>query len=137
MTTKTEALTTEQISILRHTRDRAAGGRYCGDSPAMQALVAVGLMESLGRVSWVPDEYFGLTAAGRRMLKTIEAFEAANTDDPFEHRLHSLVVQYELADDDAKREIEQEMLRETEPLDDHPFWFDYPCLCASCRAYGE
>jgi hypothetical protein len=64
-----DALTAEQVSILEHTANRAAGGRYCGDSPAMQGLVAAGLMESLGRTSWCPDEFFGLTPAGRQRLR--------------------------------------------------------------------
>lgn len=62
----------KQIEILDHTAHRAAGGRYCGNSPDMQALVAAGLMASCGKVAWCPDEYFRMTPAGR------EAFLAAN-----------------------------------------------------------
>jgi hypothetical protein len=39
--------TPKHIEILKHTRDRAAGGFFCGDSPEMQELVAEGLMVSL------------------------------------------------------------------------------------------
>ncbi len=72
---ETAALTAEQISILRHTRDRAANGNYCGDSEDMQALVDAGLMEFAGRVPGVPDDYFRMTPAGKRMLQTIETSE--------------------------------------------------------------
>ena len=62
-------LTAEQRAILDHTANKAAGGRYCGDSPDMQKLVELGLMESAGRLSFVPDEYFRLTSAGRRWME--------------------------------------------------------------------
>lgn len=65
--------TNEHIGIMRHTRDRAAGGFYCGDSPAMQELVQAGFMECAGRKSFVPDPYFKLTHAGRLALRTCEA----------------------------------------------------------------
>lgn len=58
-------LTREQWSILDHTINRAARGIFCGDSEDMQALVAAGLMQFAGRVSWVPDPYFRITDAGR------------------------------------------------------------------------
>lgn len=60
-------LNREQIGILDHTLHRAAGGLYCGDGKDMQALVAAGLMVSAGRKSFVPDEYFRITEAGRRV----------------------------------------------------------------------
>jgi hypothetical protein len=63
-------LTKEHIEIMRHTRDRAAGGYYCGDSPAMQELVAEGLMSYAGRKSFVPDPYFQLSQKGREALRT-------------------------------------------------------------------
>ena len=62
-------LTSEQLDILRHTQHHAVGKRYCGDSPAMQALVALGLMRSLGKVSWCPDEYFTITTGGVEALR--------------------------------------------------------------------
>ena len=64
-------LNREQIEILNHTDKRAAGGLYCGDSPDMQALVSAGLMESAGRKSFVPEEYFRMTSKGRDALKEI------------------------------------------------------------------
>ena len=73
------ALTKEQIAILEHTRNRAAGGYYCGDSPAMQQLVAAGLMVFAGRKSFVPDDYFQMTGAGREALKS--ANPTVYTDD--------------------------------------------------------
>jgi hypothetical protein len=55
----------EELGILDHTLHRAANGPCCGDSPAMQRLVAAGLMEPAGRKSCVPDPYFRVTSAGR------------------------------------------------------------------------
>lgn len=62
-------LTTNQIEILKHTRDRAANGLFCGGGPDMDALVAAGFMVSAGHKSFVPDEYFKITTAGREELK--------------------------------------------------------------------
>lgn len=61
-------LTKEHIEIMEHTRDRAAQGYFCGDSPAMQELVTEGLMAFAGRKSFVPDPYFRLTEKGRDSL---------------------------------------------------------------------
>ncbi len=69
---KEHTLTKEQADIIQHTLYRAAGGRYCGDSIEMQELVKWGLMKSLGRCSFVPDEYFGVTSKGREALAGIE-----------------------------------------------------------------
>jgi len=61
-------LNKEQMAIMSHTdRNRV----YCGDSPDMQELVEMGLMESLGRKSFVPDEYFRLTGKGRSTLNKV------------------------------------------------------------------
>lgn len=62
-------LTKKHIDIMEHTRDRAAGGYFCGDSPAMQELVAAGLMAYAGRKSYVPEPYFQLTVKGRGALR--------------------------------------------------------------------
>lgn len=62
-------LTKEHIDIMEHTRDRAAQGFYCGDSPEMQELVAAGLMAEAGRKSFVPDPYFTITRNGREALR--------------------------------------------------------------------
>jgi hypothetical protein len=62
-------LNKEQIAILYHTTHRAAGGFYCGDSPDMRELMAEGLMVSVGRKSFVPDEYFRITNKGRKALE--------------------------------------------------------------------
>lgn len=61
-------LTPIHLDILLHTKNGAAQGFYCGDSPAMQELVAAGLMEYAGRKSFVPDLYFSLTRKGRETL---------------------------------------------------------------------
>jgi hypothetical protein len=55
----------EEFDIVDHAINRAAGGLFCGDSPAMQRLVADGLMEPAGRKSFVPEPYFRVTDAGR------------------------------------------------------------------------
>lgn len=62
-------LNKEQLEIMKHARDRAADGLYCGGGPDMDVLVTAGLMESAGHKSFVPDEYFRLTRAGRERLK--------------------------------------------------------------------
>lgn len=62
-------LTTEQFNILHHTRFTASiPSVFCGDSPAMQELVTLGLMKSEGKRPWCPDEYFRITASGRAAL---------------------------------------------------------------------
>ena len=65
-------LTKEHVEIMEHTKARAAGGFYCGDSPAMQELVAEGLMVEAGRKSFCPDTYFKLTSKGYEALKSIK-----------------------------------------------------------------
>lgn len=69
----TAPLTDDQIEILDYTAHRAAYGRYCGHSDAMRGLVALGFMQSLGKVSWCQDEFFGLTAVGRGALRGLPA----------------------------------------------------------------
>ena len=59
----------EKIAIMDHTVHRAAGGVYCGDSRDMQEMVDDGLMESAGKKSFVPSEYFRITARGRGVLQ--------------------------------------------------------------------
>lgn len=55
----------EEMDVLRHTiRNR----RYCGETPVVRSLVDKGLMKSVGRVDWCPDEYFAVTDAGRDMV---------------------------------------------------------------------
>jgi hypothetical protein len=68
-------LSKNHIDIMQHTRDRAAGGFYCGDSKEMQELVTAGLMEFAGMKSFVPDKYFKLTRAGREALQAEEAVQ--------------------------------------------------------------
>ena len=63
----------QQVEILDHTESRAANGLFCGDSCDMQALVTAGLMVSAGRKSFVPDEYFRITGAGRKALYAARA----------------------------------------------------------------
>ena len=62
-------LTNEQRDILHHTEHRAAGGLYCGGGKDMDELVKEGLMQSAGRKSFVPDEYFRITSKGRAALR--------------------------------------------------------------------
>ena len=73
----TTELTENQIGIMHHTKYRASvPGAYCGDSPDMQVLVRLGLMKSLGKVSWCPDEYFGLTTEGHEKLRELNVVRA-------------------------------------------------------------
>lgn len=66
---RTQPLTTEQVQILHHTAERAAQGFYCGTSPDMERLVALGLMKFAGYKGGVPDPYFELTPAGSAALE--------------------------------------------------------------------
>jgi len=61
-------LSEEQVSILDHTEHRAAGGLYCGGGKDMDALVKAGLMQYVGRKSFVPDPYYRITGKGREAL---------------------------------------------------------------------
>lgn len=70
METKME-LSREQIEILDHTEHRGAGRLYCGGSKDIDALVKSGLMEYAGRKSFVPDDYYRITEAGRRALSAL------------------------------------------------------------------
>jgi hypothetical protein len=63
------ALTSEHFDILYHTQYVAAGGLYCGGGKEMDELEAQGLMQFIGRKSFVPDPYYGITAAGRKVLR--------------------------------------------------------------------
>lgn len=62
-------ITNNQRDILDHTMHRAPCGYYCGDSADMQELIRLGLMVSVGKKSFVPDEYFALTGAGREFIR--------------------------------------------------------------------
>jgi hypothetical protein len=69
LTGSAPSLNREQRDILYHAEHRSAGGYYCGGGKDMDALAALGLMASAGRKSFVPDEYFRITAAGRAALR--------------------------------------------------------------------
>ena len=62
-------LNKEQKEILDHTLHRAANGLYCGDSKDMQILVKLGLMVCVGKKSFVPEEYYQITGAGRKAFR--------------------------------------------------------------------
>lgn len=32
---------------------------------------------------------------------------------------------------------DDELMRVTEPLDEHPEDWEHPCMCATCRSYGD
>ena len=68
----TVTLTQAQVEILTHTMYRAAGGFYCGDSPDMKLLIKLGLMRSVGRKSFLLDEFFKLTPKGKAYVNAIE-----------------------------------------------------------------
>lgn len=65
-----DQIKTEHIEIMKHTRDGAANGLFCGDSEEMRELVEAGLMEYTGRLAWVPDKYFKLTKKGQFFFDT-------------------------------------------------------------------
>jgi len=73
-----------QLAILDHVLHRAPQGIYCGDSADMQALVRLGYMASAGRVAWCPDEYFRITASGRRAWQ--ESVDARPKPPPVSRR---------------------------------------------------
>jgi len=58
-------LNSEQKHIIEHT---ISNGTYCGDSPDMDALVKLGLMQYMGKKSFVPDGYYNVTRAGREAV---------------------------------------------------------------------
>ena len=72
---KAPQLTREQREILAHTEYRAAGGLYCGGGKVMDELVAAGLMDYVGRKSFVPDPYYRITSKGRAALSNPEERE--------------------------------------------------------------
>jgi hypothetical protein len=62
------SLNQRQISILEHTVNRAAGGRYCGGSEDMNGLVDMGLMLYIGKPAWCSDPFYAITDKGRAAL---------------------------------------------------------------------
>ena len=73
-----DSLSREQLSILDHTQYRAASGLFCGGGKDMEVIVAFGLMESAGRKSFVPEEYFRITDKGRRVLAACRSNRQSN-----------------------------------------------------------
>lgn len=69
-------LTSEHIEILKHTQKN---GLFCGDGPEMKQLCEFKLMESAGRKSFVPDEYFRITDEGNDVLKDLEELNPKRT----------------------------------------------------------
>ena len=65
------ALTAEEKEIIVHTATRAAQGLYCGDNPELLALVEKGLMECVGKKSFVPDPFYRLTKEGLKAFDEI------------------------------------------------------------------
>ncbi len=61
-----DSVNASEMGILRHT---AKNRRYCGETPEIRTLVNKGLMKSVGRVEWCPDEYFALTERGCDLLR--------------------------------------------------------------------
>ena len=61
----------EHVEILKHTI-KCPGELYCGGSPEMDLLVERGYMESAGRKSFVPDEYYRLTGKGKQLLSIFD-----------------------------------------------------------------
>lgn len=61
-------LTKNQSDIIDHTLHRTANGLYCGNSDDMRILVSQGFMGSQGTTGFCPDEYFYVTAKGKRVF---------------------------------------------------------------------
>jgi hypothetical protein len=61
-------LTKPQKNIIDHTLHRTANSLFCGNSDDMQELVRLGFMYEAGTTGFCPDEYFGVTVAGRKAL---------------------------------------------------------------------
>ena len=59
-------LNNEQREIIKHT---IKNGIYCGGSPDMEELCDEGLMEYVGKKSFVPDPYFKATKAGKEAVE--------------------------------------------------------------------
>lgn len=55
----------EQKLILEHANKN---GRYCGGSKDMTILCENGLMEYIGRLSFVPDPYYKITKKGKILI---------------------------------------------------------------------
>ncbi len=55
-------LNKEQIAILDHA---LKNGRYCGSSEDMDVLCEKGLMKYIGRLTMIPDPYYGITREGK------------------------------------------------------------------------
>jgi len=64
-----DRITGEQLEILRHTANAAAGGLFCGEGPDLDGLAELGLMELAGRKGFVPDPYWRLTDKGREAAR--------------------------------------------------------------------
>lgn len=58
-------LNSEQKAIIEHT---IKNGLFCGDSPDMEALLTLGLIEYAGKKSYVSDVYYNVTRAGREAV---------------------------------------------------------------------
>jgi len=59
-------LNKEQIEIIKHT---IKNNVFCGGGKDMDVLCEAGLMEYIGRKSFVPDPYYRVTTAGRNAVK--------------------------------------------------------------------
>ena len=55
------------INIMRHAQKN---GMFCGDGDEMTELCDEGMMEFLGRKSFVPEGYYKITSKGQEALRT-------------------------------------------------------------------
>lgn len=71
-----------------------------------------------------------------RLVDAVQIDWEAIGVDRNEH-LKELVECYKVTDAaDERWAIERMMMLATNGLDEHPEWFDYPCLCDTCRSYA-
>ena len=62
-------LTNEHKEIIKHT---IKNGIFCGGSKEMDELCEAGLMQYVGRKSFVPDPYYRVTSLGKKTVDTIK-----------------------------------------------------------------
>ena len=59
-------LNNEHKAIIEHT---IKNGLFCGSSKEMDELCEAGLMEYIGRKSFVPDPYYKVTSLGKKAIR--------------------------------------------------------------------
>lgn len=71
----------------------------------------------------------------RAMVASFGQPDWANGED-VEVLLRRLAQAWPTASAEERILIEQRMMAATNDLEEHPEWFEFPCLCDSCRSYA-